>query len=101
METTTINTFGNLTKQPVTRTSSKNNQPYTIFTVAYNPTEGERAFVKCFVWSTTQQKFASKLEKGDRVHIIGDASQRETKNGVVTFVKVGYFRKHDRSRQAA
>ena len=100
METTTINTFGNLTNQPVTRTG-KNNQVYTIFTVAHNPAEGQREFVKCFVWGKTQQRFAQKLEKGNRVHIIGETSERETKTGKVTFVKLGFFRKHVRSQQAA
>lgn len=101
MQINTINTFGNLTESPVTRTG-KNNKPYVILNVAYNPEEGQRAFVKCFAWSNTQMGFANKLQKGDRVHIIGEVKEREAKNGSkLTFVKLGYFRKHVRKQAAA
>jgi single-stranded DNA-binding protein len=100
MQSTTINTFGNLTKQPASRTG-KNNQPYIIFTVAHNPAEGQREFVKCFAWGNDQQRFAAKLQKGDRVHIIGESTERETKTGKIVFVKLGYFRKYDRTKKAA
>ena len=98
--TQSINTFGNLTNNPVVRTST-NNKTYTVFTVAYNPSEGERAFVKCFVWGKNQQSFANKLQKGNRVHVIGDATQRETRNGEgVTFLKLAYFKKYERKQAA-
>lgn len=101
MQTTALNTFGNLTNDPVTRTN-KNNQVYTVFTVAHNPAEGQREFVKCFVWGKTQQKFAGKLQKGNRVHIIGQASDRAADNGdKITFVTLDYFRHHPRTEQAA
>lgn len=101
MQNNTINTFGNLTKNPETRTG-KNNKPYVILNIAFNLEEGKRSFAKCFAWSNTQMNFAKKLQKGDRVHVIGEVTEREAKNGSkLTFVKLGYFRKHVRKQAAA
>jgi single-stranded DNA-binding protein len=76
MQTTSIKTFGNVTKDSQTRTG-KNNRTYTAFTVAINPEEGVTKYLKCFSWGN-QSTFAKKLTKGVRVQITGQSSERIT-----------------------
>lgn len=100
MQNTTFSTFGNLTSEPVTRTTKKN-VPYIVFNVAYNPTKGERKFVKCFVWSKTQQRFAAKLRKGERVKVSGPTTERETQNsGSILMMNTKFFNKQDHNKAA-
>ncbi len=98
MQLTTINTFGNVTKDAQTRTG-KNKQAYTAFTVAINPEQGKTEFIKCFAWGK-QQDFAKKLTKGERVQIVGSRTEREANNGkLLIFVRTTFVRSFP--RQAA
>ncbi len=102
METTSkLSTFGNLTADPVTRIS-KNNRHYIAFTVAINPAEGQRHFLKCNVWRKSQQGFAADLRKGSRILLIGKPAQRQTANGDnITFINDPWFRRYDRTKETA
>jgi single-stranded DNA-binding protein len=99
MQTTTIKTFGNVTKDFQTRTG-KNNRTYTAFAVAINPEEGGTQFLRCFSWGN-QAHFAKKLTKGVRVQITGQSSERITPTGPITFVRTEFIRSFERKAVAA
>jgi single-stranded DNA-binding protein len=91
MQQTTINTFGNVTKNAQTRTG-KNNRPYAAFTVAINPKPGETEFLKCFAWGR-QSEFAKNLTKGVRVQISGTRTERKANNGgQIIYVRTKFVR---------
>jgi single-stranded DNA-binding protein len=99
MQTTTIKTFGNVTKHSQTRTG-KNNRTYTAFTVAINPEEGVTKYLRCFALGN-QNGFAKKLTKGVRVQITGQSSERITPTGPITFVRTEFIRSFERKEVAA
>jgi single-strand DNA-binding protein len=69
-ESNFVSIIGNLTRDPELRFTA-NGIPVTSLTVAWNPKEGEPVFVPVTCWRDLAENVAKKLNKGVRVHVVG------------------------------
>jgi len=99
MQTNTIKTFGNVTKDAHTFTS-KNNRKGIAFTVATNPSEGTTIYFRCYAWDRSKQ-FAKGLQKGMRVQLSGPVHERIANNGEIVYSVTNPFVRAIRPMQAA
>jgi len=99
MQTNTIATYGNVTKDARAFTS-KNNRKGIAFTVATNPEQGTTVYFRCYAWDQSK-RFAQKLTKGMRVQLSGPVTQRPANNGETLFIVTNPFVRAIRPKKAA
>jgi single-strand DNA-binding protein len=69
-ESNFVSIIGNITRDPELRFTS-NGVPVGSLTVAWNPKEGEPVFIPVTCWRDLAENVANKLNKGARVHVVG------------------------------